>query len=312
VDVLRQFEQIAGSLRREAFDLIYVNGPRLLPAAAIAARGRIPLVFHAHHRLRQRAAARIAGWGLRRSRATVVACSDFAAKPWRQYTADHRVHIVSNGSPDFGFHVRAFDSSRPWRIGVIGRISPEKGQAEFLRAAALLRCSNGPAVASNARFVICGAALSSDRAYSDRVQALARGLPVDFLGWRDDVASVLEGLDLLVVPSIEEGQSRATIEALSMGVPVVASAVGGIPEMIQDGVTGFLVRPGSPEALAARIVEVTAMQPDKLREVAGNARRAWERGYTLAMFRERVTKLMRDVASAPLGERGIALPQLHR
>ena len=139
-------------------------------------------------------------------------------------------------------------------------------------------------------------------AAADAWRALV-GLPVEFLGWREDVAPVFAAVDLLVVPSQEEGMGRVIVEAFSAGVPVVAFPTGGIPEVVVDGETGFLTERTSAEALAARIREVIASDPDALRRVAANARKAWERSYTLARYQERITAVMEGLVSASPAER---------
>jgi glycosyltransferase involved in cell wall biosynthesis len=70
------------------------------------------------------------------------------------------------------------------------------------------------------------------------------------LGERDDVPAVLTGFDIFVLSSIAEGMSNAILEAMATGLPVVATRVGGNPELVADGSSGFLVEPGSPAALA--------------------------------------------------------------
>ena len=124
------------------------------------------------------------------------------------------------------------------------------------------------------------------------VKELARGLPIEFPGWRDDIGAVLSELDLLVVPSKREGMGRVIIEAFSAGVPVVANAVGGIPEVIEDEVTGFLVREASPEALAQRIGEIVRGNASAVQRIAVNARRQWELHYNLTLYRQRITQVM--------------------
>ena len=277
-DVPRQTAAIADLL--PGTDLVYVNGPRLLIAAAIATRGRVPLLFHAHHRIGQTSARYLEGWALRRSRGMVAACCEAVAQPLRDWMPGDRVHVIPNGTADPGFSSRSFEKRR---IGIIGRIAPEKGQVEFLRAAQLL-AERG----SRARFVICGAPLFGDREYYNQVLRLAAGLPVELLDWQDDVGSVMRGLDVLVIPSKHEGMPRVLLEAFSAGLPVVAFPVGGIPEVIEDRSTGFLVR----GELANTLWEVLEADPPTLRDVAQRARREWERRYTLAVYRERITNLM--------------------
>jgi glycosyltransferase involved in cell wall biosynthesis len=274
--VLRQTAAIVDLLA--GTDLVYVNGPRLLVAAALATKGRVPMVFHAHHRVGQGSARYLEGWALRRSGAIVGACCEAVAQTLRGSVRAERIHVVPNGTEDLGFVERSFEKGRERRIGIIGRIAPEKGQVEFLRAAARV---------PGARFVICGAPLFGDRGYYDEVLRLASGLPVEFLEWRDDVASVMRDLDVLAMPSKAEGMPRVLLEAFSAGLPVVAFPVGGIPEVIEDHVTGFLA-----VDLAATLREVLESDPEMLRAVARRARREWELRYTVAMYQERVTDLM--------------------
>jgi glycosyltransferase involved in cell wall biosynthesis len=282
-DVPLQIAKISALL--DGTGLVYVNGPRLLLAAALASHGRVPILFHAHHAIEQRGAAYLEGLALRHSGATVAAISEATARPLRKWVPSARIHTIPNGSADLGFRERRF--GQRMRIGIVGRIAPEKGQREFLRAAALLL-----PYAPHARFVICGAPLFSNRVYYDEVLSLASSLPVEFLDWQNDVAPVMHDLDVLVIPSRQEGMSRVLIEAFSAGLPVVAFPVGGIPEVIEDRVTGFLTPAASPEALAATLKEVLARDAEQLHTVTRSARRQWERRYTLARYREEITNLM--------------------
>lgn len=278
-------------------DLIYVNGPRLLPAAAWAARARRPLLFHCHSHLAQRSAAWLAGQSLRSARATVVACCRFAGEPLARYVPSDRFHVVYNGVPEGPGRSGGFHSNGRWRVGVIGRIAPEKGQAEFLRAARLLA-----AKLPHCQFVVCGAALFVDptaHRYRKLLEELASGLPVEFLGWREDVYTVLSELDLLVVPSTREpATTRVILEAYASGVPVVAFRSGGIPEVVVDEETGFLVHPPTPEALAGTIRGLL-QQPAKLKQAAAAGRVLWRQRFTL----ERYRREMLDAIVAASGAR---------
>jgi len=88
---------------------------------------------------------------------------------------------------------------------------------------------------------------------------------VRFLGFRDDVADVLAAMDLLAHTSVEpEPFGRVLIEAMASGVPVVGAHAGAVPEIIQDGITGRLVPPGDPDALAVALIE--ALRSPKMRQ----------------------------------------------
>ncbi|HEV8148116.1 MAG TPA: glycosyltransferase family 4 protein [Bryobacteraceae bacterium] len=281
--------QLSSWIAAQTADAIYVSGPRPLVAAARGARGRA-VVFHVQSLLVKKYAARLTRWAIRQSRATVIADSRYIAGPIEKAAAS-QLHVVFNGVPEIPFREREFGHGGEWRIGIIGRIAPEKGQTDFLRAAELvLRELPG------ARFVICGAPLFSPPEYLEEVKRLAATLPCEMLGWRDDVGEVLAELDLLVVPSdYLEATTRVVMEAYSAGVPVVAYANGGIPEVIDDGVTGFLVREFTPEGLAKKIVEVTALD---LSKVARAGRAAWEQTYNVARYRKEMLDIIARACDA--------------
>ena len=173
------------------------------------------------------------------------------------------------------------------RIGVIGRIAPMKGQTDFLRAAAEI----APKL-PGARFVICGAPIFCPASYVQEVDRLAAGLPVDFLGWREDVHEVLQQLDLLVVPSTKaEATTRVILEAFSAGVPVVGYSIGGIPEIVRDGQNGFLVPECEAGALARKVLEITKSD---LTAVVRTARADWEKNYSVLRYRDQMARIMSE------------------
>jgi len=263
-------------LARQQYDVLCVGGARLLPAVAMDARGK-KVIFQAQHFFEDALSLKLARWAIRKAGATVVANSKHVASQFEN------AHVVYNGVEEIPFIEREFGND--WRIGIIGRIAPMKGQTDFLRAAAIL-ISELPAVS----FQICGEPMFCPQEYVQQVHALAAGLPVRFLGWRDDIAAVLSGLNLLIVPSSDaEATTRVILEAFSAGVPVVAYAAGGIPEIIRDGETGFLVRERTPEALARRILEATKLD---WRRVALEARKEWENYYSIHRYREQMIEVI--------------------
>jgi glycosyltransferase involved in cell wall biosynthesis len=105
-----------------------------------------------------------------------------------------------------------------------------------------------------------------------RVRELGLGERIWMAGSRGDIPELMRGLDVFVLPSLAEGISNTILEAMACGLPVIATAVGGNPELVEEGRTGLLVPPADPAAMA-RAMETCALDAD-LRRGAGAAGRA--------------------------------------
>lgn len=266
-------------IARQECNVISAGGARLLPAVAMGARGR-KVIFQAQHFYEEERALKVTRWAIRRARAIVVANSRHVASQFEN------ARVIYNGVEAIPFVPREFGS--PWRLGMIGRIAPMKGQTDFLRAAAFLM-----PMLPLVTLQICGAPMFSSQEYVQEVHRLAAGVPVHFSGWRDDLGAVLGELNLLIVPSsAAEATTRVILEAFSAGVPVVAYAAGGIPEIVRDGETGFLVPERTPEALAQKILEVTRLD---LSRIARQARKAWENHYAVDRYREQMMEVISPI-----------------
>jgi glycosyltransferase involved in cell wall biosynthesis len=152
-------------------------------------------------------------------------------------------------------------------IGSMGRLLPLKGLVYLLRAIASLRVEF-----PNLAVEIAG--LGPERATLEgEAQKLGLADGVRFLGWVEELAPVLARWELFVLPSLEEGFPMAVLDAMAAGLPVVASAVGGISELVENGRTGWLVPPADPRALADRL-RMLLLDPEQERAMgaAGRAR----------------------------------------
>ena len=115
------------------------------------------------------------------------------------------------------------------------------------------------------------------------MRAAAAGLPVEFAGWVDDVYACMAQLDLLLVPSAgHEATTRVILEAFAAGVPVIAFPSGGIPEVVEDGVTGLLAN--TSEEMAQRAIELLTGDARRLISMAQAARQSWSRRFTLERY----------------------------
>jgi glycosyltransferase involved in cell wall biosynthesis len=143
-------------------------------------------------------------------------------------------------------------------VGVVARLEPEKGHPTLLEA-----WPGVLAAVPNAHLLIVGEG-SRREALEDQARSLALLGPrpsVTFTGRRDDIPAVTAALDVAVLPSYREAQGLSILEAMALSRPVVASAVGGIPEMIEDGRTGLLVAPRDPAALSVAITRLLIDHP---------------------------------------------------
>ena len=136
----------------------------------------------------------------------------------------------------------------------IGRAISGKGMDFYLRAARLLLDEG-----RDVRFLVIGA-VSVEKSYKSEMEELARGLNLEgrviFTGEREDVADILREVDIVVHPSLSEGLSNVILEAMAAAVPVVATRVGGTPELVQEGVTGLLVPPANATELGSAIARL--------------------------------------------------------
>ena len=256
--------RLARLIRRGGFDLVHTHSFRTELGAAVATRampGRPHLVRTVHNtddfytRLRYRGLARAAT----RSMDRVVAISDAVETFLREDAAlgsapIERIYYgldVSPYRPDVLPPSRGGADTRP-TLGVLARLAPQKGHRVLFDAL--------PSIVAEIPNVQARIVGHEELSTVDELRAYAagRGIAdhVTFEGFCADVPALLADLDVFVLPSLWEGFGLVLLEAMAAGRPVVASAVGPIPEIVVDGETGLLVPPGDSDALARAVVRV--------------------------------------------------------
>jgi len=169
-------------------------------------------------------------------------------------------------------------------VGYIGRLEEEKGVMNFFEAIPLILEKQ-----DNLEFFLGGYGPLYDR-IKERLRSNNLSRKVELMGWipHDKVANYLNELKLLVLPSYSEGLPTIVLEAMACGTPVLATPVGGIPDVIKDGETGFIMENNSPKCFAENIVRVLEC-PD-LDNVTKNARKLIKEKYTYEAAVERYKK----------------------
>ncbi|MEZ5566606.1 MAG: TIGR03088 family PEP-CTERM/XrtA system glycosyltransferase [Gammaproteobacteria bacterium] len=169
-----------------------------------------------------------------------------------------RVTHICNGVDMQRFHPLDTSPARrtrlrgPLTIGTVGRLQTVKNQILLVRACGLLR-RQAPELAATWQLRIIGD--GPERALLEAaIESEALSSQAMITGWNDDVPGALQELDIFVLPSLNEGISNTILEAMASSLPVIATAVGGNPELITDNETGFLIPGNDAAALAERLL----------------------------------------------------------
>jgi glycosyltransferase involved in cell wall biosynthesis len=181
-------------------------------------------------------------------------------------------------------------------IGAVGRLCKQKAPHLLLQAAGIL-------VREFPHLVVL---VVGDGPETARSTALADALGISdavrFLGLRDDVPDILAAVDVAVMSSVWEGSPLSVMEYMGAGLPTVATAVGGVPDLISDGVHGRLVPPGEPAALAAAIAQLLHA-PELAREMGRRARERQRSDFDLDVLVGRLERLYEDLVAARVSGR---------
>jgi glycosyltransferase involved in cell wall biosynthesis len=286
-------------IREERFDLVHAHIYASATAAAIAVLGTgVPLVVTEHtEALWQGRRERWASRRVYRRAEHIIAVSSAIRQRLieRDAVPPDRITIIHNAvipAPDTSPSALPGDLREGPLVGVVARLQPEKGVANFLKAAARV-CAAVP----DARFLVAG-----DGPLREELLALAGRLGVGervrFLGYRADARSLIGLLDVLVVPSLTEGTPLIVLEAMAAGIPVVASAVGGIPDQIRHDKDGLLVPAGDPAALADALLGLL-QNPDRARSLGEAALRRADSEFNHATMVRRIEAVYRAALGRP-------------
>jgi glycosyltransferase involved in cell wall biosynthesis len=267
---LRPLREIAGVLKEKKIDILHTHGGIAgLYGRSAARRARTPAVVHTlhgihylHYRnpfLRRLYVLLERRYSRSTDRLILVCQSDLRQARTHRLAPEEKMTVILNGTevrPGLG----ADDISRrrielgwlPDRpvIGTVARLHRQKGVVNLLRAAPKILN-----VFPEVRIAVVG---DGPQGGSLRREAQRLGLEghLFFLGERKDAASVMALFDVFVLPSLWEGLPFVLVEAAALGKPIVATAVDGVPEILEDGKTGLLVPPKDPSALADAVIRL--------------------------------------------------------
>jgi glycosyltransferase involved in cell wall biosynthesis len=284
----RAFGQITRALREGAFNLVHVHTAKAGILGRLSARkARVSRVVYSPHGLDFHGyfgplgsrlivmAERFAAGYCDKIHALTGLEKEALAK-FSVCTAD-KVEVIPSGVEREGLRMsleaqealkNRFAVGAPVpAVGFVGRLEPVKGPQFFVEAARRIH-----ARLPRAKFLVIGD--GSLRAKMERsVAEYGLALQFIFTGWIEDAEKVFAALDVLLMPSVNEAVGRSALEAQAAGVPVVATRVGGVPEIVRDGVTGLLVEQGDTDAMAAAVLSL--LEDPQRRQAMAEAARGW-------------------------------------
>ena len=303
--------RLASLIRRRGISLVYMNGPRWLLGGTLAARrAGCPSLFHLHLTLSRRSELFLASRAARHI-TRIMACSraagaslvgtspDLKAKTTVVYNPVTKFAGETPATGPSGFRA---DAVREFVVGIVGRVTRAKGHDVLLRALAKVLSAEK----TKMTLLVVGEpqpGCADDHSYLRSLKSLASklGFPgrIVWAGHQDNPSPYYSVMDVLAFPSVcEEGLGLVLLEAMSRGIPAIASRVGGVPEVIEDGVNGMLVPPGDPRALSAALDRFLG-EPMLLRKMGEAARTSVDDRFSPGTFRQRIRNLVCELCSTP-------------
>jgi len=292
--------RLAQLVRRERYQLLHAHTPRtLLMAAPASILAGVPLVYHLHSpasRDSTRGAVNLVNAVVERAvlvrASAVIAVSESLAQHARRWgVSERKIHVVHNGVPCRTARGPRSAAQTTWTLGAIALFRPRKGTEVLFEALARLRAVGLPV---RLRAVGGFETPEYERSLKSLVARLGLAEVVTWTGFTEDVDAQLAQMDLFVLPSLfGEGLPMVVLEAMSAGVPVVATRVEGVPETLRDGLDGLLAAPGDAESLAAAIaravrgeVNVESLRRSALARHAAHFSAASMAAGVLAVYRQ--------------------------
>jgi glycosyltransferase involved in cell wall biosynthesis len=299
LNLTRGYHRSIGLLRKifRAEAPSVVQGMEIIPsfysalALATLPRRRPPLLYGRRHGTTEGPVPRLMDWVAFAASERVVAVSEATAEVARKEHPLGRRKVcfiwsgVSLGERDQGTEERpsllaTLRGGQDYTVLLLARLRPEKGHLVAIQAAEILR-EHGIGF----RFLFVGEGPERGRLERE-VKDRDLSPEITFTGHLDDIRLVFEVSDVMIIPSFADAFPKVAVEAFAAEVPVVASAVGGLEELISSGKTGLLVDSGDPRALAEALASLWR-NPDRARLFASNAREVYENELTPEVMAER-------------------------
>jgi len=279
----RMYYRLPAVLKECRPDIVHTHLHVLRYALPFLLLRRKVSLLHTVHNLAEREIEPVLRWlqrfALNHGIVPVAVAEEVAVSLGRLYGIQ-RCRVISNGIPT-DYYARPQTPRMEWRMRegfrdddilfvCVARFAPQKNHALLLKAFA-----QGPASDPNAHLVLVGEGVLQER-LEEQAESLGLTRQVHFLGLRTDIPDLLGAMDVFVLSSDYEGNPLSVMEAMASGLPIVGTAAGGVPDLVESGKQGFVVQPGSVQGLSSAMASLLRSREDRRSLGMAAARRAKE------------------------------------
>lgn len=316
LNIIRMIREVSNIIRNEEIDIVHARSriPALIAYLACKLTKKI-FITTAHGYYSKHFLSEVMGWG----RYVIVASNIMARHMVHDFAVPYeRIRLIPRGVDLDRFKFRPPEShySKEFTIGMVSRITPLKGHADFIKAASII-------YRQIPKFKVLIAGDAPKEKYKEDLELLIRRLglsrTVEFLGAQEDVPSIMKQLDVLVSATVTpEAFGRVIIEAQASGVPVVSTRVGGVVDIIEDGKTGLLCAVSDPKDMAEKIMRLykdkelwTTLAVEAKKRVEANFNLNTMMTKTLAVYEETMKSLnILVIKISAIGDCILSVPSL--
>lgn len=302
--------KIKALIRKLDVDIVYTNTSTVIVGAIASKLSKKPHVWHIHESIGRRNGEfqnfffsnKFVFKIINNLSVFIITTSDAVKKQFPSGCLD-KVFTVYPGFNTGSYAIKDKDNDeikKKYGIGVglkvislVGAISERKGQRETILAMSLVLKKN-----LNCVLIISGKCSESQKRYGETLSSIIQqhGLQkaVIFTGFKEDISEIYTMTDILIVPSETEPFGRVVVEAMLFGLPVIANKVGGIPEIIKNGINGVLINSRQPQDIADAIIGLLG-SPDNVRDYAREGKRLAEERFGMDKMIAGIERVIRKI-----------------
>jgi len=295
--------QLYQIVKKENIDVIYTNTIVIFSGAIIGYISRKPHIWHVREIITDNPDLKFLlpdRWlfsFISKYTEKIVVNSISTSEQFKNNNLKNKVKVIYNAVENEGlmpgntfFSIDGV-SAKDHLIAIVGTLQKRKAQDDAIKAIAIVEKT-----IPNVKLLIVGEGNKSYKSYLKNISTqLNLQNKVVFMGYRDDVSQILSYCKILLVPSWNEPFGRVAIEAMAVGVPIIGSDAGGLKEIIENGINGYLVQPKNPSMIAEKIIFLLKHK-EKAREMGNMGQKIVRNKFNVSGYTQGIEKVIKEVS----------------